>query len=127
MRRLLTCGFFIFLLAACQNQTPGVAPGSGAAASQAPAGPPKEFKLEGDVLSVDKEKKSATIKHGAIEGYMPAMTMSYPIPDPADLEKIKAGDHVTTTVFDDQAQFKYWVGNITVGQPAAPVGEPATK
>jgi Cu/Ag efflux protein CusF len=120
MRRSLGYGLLIVLLSGCQNQSPPKAPepGSVSAAPQAPAGPPKEFKLEGDIVSVDKEKKSATIKHGPIEGYMSAMTMSYPIPDPADLDKIKAGDHITATVYDDRAQSKYWVGNIKVGEPA---------
>ena len=122
MRRTLHSGLLFLLLSGCQNQgqpPAPAAPASEPAVSQAPAAPPKEYKLEGDIISVDKESKKATIKHGAIEGYMAAMTMAYPIPDQADLDKIKAGDHITATVYDSAADARYWVGNIQVGEPAA--------
>ncbi len=63
---------------------------------------------------MDKEKKAAVIKHGEIEGDMSAMSMSYPVPEDVDLEKIKPGDKVTATVYDNKAEGKYWVGNIAV-------------
>ena len=86
------------------------------AAGQAPVAETKEFKLEGEIVSIDAEKKSAVIKHGNIEGYMSAMTMPYPVPEQADLDKIKAGDKVTATVYDNKAEGKYWVGNIEVAK-----------
>ena len=122
MRRSIGYGLLVLLLCGCQGQTQSRAAepsASGAQAAQTPSGPPKEFKLEGEIISVDPDKKAATVKHGPIEGYMAAMTMSYPIPDSAELAKIKAGDHITATVFDDQATSKYWLGNIQVGAPAA--------
>src|SRR5690242_14021496 len=121
MRRLLGFGILILLLSGCQSQTPPAKPESAAApaASQKPAEPPKEYKMEGDIISVDKEKKTATIKHGPIQNYMAAMTMAYPVPDQADLDKIKAGDHITATVYHNEADFKFWVGNIQVGEPAS--------
>ena len=118
MKRLLICGLSALLLWACRAQSPPPAQPSEPAVS-ATAGPPREYKLEGEIVSVDKEQKKATIKHGPIEGYMGAMTMAYPIPDAADLDKIKAGDHITATVYDSEAESKYWVGNIQVGEPPA--------
>jgi protein SCO1 len=85
-------------------------------AEQAPAAETKEYKLEGEIVSVDKEKKAAVIKHGDIEGYMGAMTMPYPVPEEVDLAKIKPGDKVTATVYDNKAEGKYWVGNIEVAK-----------
>jgi Cu/Ag efflux protein CusF len=76
----------------------------------------------GEIISVDREGKKATIKHEKIEGYMAAMTMSYPIPEQVDLDKIKDGDRITATVYDSEAESRYWVGNIEVQ-----VGEPAAK
>jgi Cu/Ag efflux protein CusF len=120
MRRSLGYGLLILLLSGCQNrnQPQTSEPAAASAAAQPSSGPPAEFKMEGDIVKVDKENRTATIKHGPIEGYMSAMTMSYPVPDQADLDKIKPGDHITATVYDDKAQSKYWVGNINVGEPA---------
>ena len=117
MRRLLASGIFILSLVGCQNQTQ--TPPQAQPVVSAPAAAPKEFQMEGEIISVDKEQKKATIKHGAIEGYMSAMTMAYPIPEQADLDKIKPGDHITATVYDSEADAKYWVGNIQVGAPAS--------
>jgi Cu/Ag efflux protein CusF len=74
----------------------------------------QEYKLDGEIVSVDKDKKSAVIKHEEIQGFMAAMTMSYPIPEQADLDKIKAGDRITATVYDQRAESKMWLGNIQV-------------
>ena len=116
MRRSVRYALLLFLLSGCQPQNTSTAPQT-PVISQAPSGPPKEYRLVGEIINVDMEGKKATIKHEAIEGYMGAMTMSYPIPEQADLDKIKAGDKITATVFDSEV--RYWVGNIQVGEPAA--------
>ena len=122
MRRLLRDCLVVLVLSGCQNQSqpPAQQPVVNApAASQEPAAPPREYTLVGEVVSVDKAAKKATIKHEKIEGYMPAMTMSYPIPEQEDLDKIKAGDRITATVYDSEADPPYWIGKIQVGEPAA--------
>ena len=122
MRRPLGYSLVILVLSGCQgpSQPPAQQPAvSAPAVSQEPAAPPKEYTLVGEIVSVDKEAKKATIKHEKIEGYMPAMTMSYPIPEQEDLDKIKAGDRITATVYDSEADPPYWVGKIQVGEPAA--------
>ena len=122
MRRFVHYGLIISVLSGCQspNQPPASQPVvSAPAASQEPAAPPKEYMLVGEIISVDKDAKKATIKHERIEGYMAAMTMSYPIPEQEDLDKIKVGDHITATVYDSEADARYWVGKIQVGEPAA--------
>lgn len=117
MRHSLLSVLLILTVSACQPQTPP-APAVAPAASE-PAGPPKEYQLVGEIISVDAAAKKATIKHEAIQGYMPAMTMSYPIPEQADLDKIKPGDRITATIFDSDADSRYWIANIQVGEPAA--------
>ena len=125
MRRSLVGGLLIFLLFGCQDQTEtqNTSTPSGSAASTPESNaPPTEYPLVGEIVSVDRAAKKATIKHEKIEGYMAAMTMSYPIPDQADLDKIKEGDQITATVYDSEADARYWIGKIEVQ-----VGEPAAK
>ena len=118
MKRLAGIAVLALTVWSCAPSEPAPPPAApaegGSAVEQAPAPEMKEYKLEGEIISVDKAKKAAVIKHGDIEGYMPAMTMSYPVPEDVDLEKIKAGDKVTATVYDNKAEGKYWVGNIAV-------------
>ena len=39
----------------------------------------KRYQFKGKVVAVDKTAKKATIDHEAVEGYMSAMTMDFPI------------------------------------------------
>ena len=106
MKRLIGCAILGLLVFGCGPSQPS-APSQ--QATQA-----REFKLDGEIISVDKDKKTAVIKHGNIEGFMAAMTMSYPVPEPRDIEKIKAGDHITATLYDEPKENRMWVGNIQV-------------
>jgi protein SCO1/2 len=47
------------------------------AAAQAPG--ERRFPLTGEVLSVDRAKKVLTVRHNEVVGYMPAMTMEFPV------------------------------------------------
>lgn len=50
---------------------------------------------EGEVRKVDRAAKKITLKHGPIPNVdMPAMTMVYPVQDPALLDKAKPGQKV---------------------------------
>ena len=50
---------------------------------------------EGEVRKVDKPAKKITLKHGPVPNIdMPAMTMVYPVKDPALLDKAKPGQKV---------------------------------
>jgi Cu/Ag efflux protein CusF len=49
----------------------------------------------GEVRRVNAEAKKITIAHGPLKAFdMPAMTMPFPVKDPALLAKVKAGDKV---------------------------------
>ena len=75
-----------------------------------PAGPVKEYKIEGDILKVNPAEQSATIKHKPIEGWMGAMTMDYPIKTKDDMSRLHVGDHINGTVYVQGEE--YSVGNI---------------
>ncbi|MEO8071083.1 MAG: copper-binding protein, partial [Acidobacteriota bacterium] len=50
------------------------------ASCRAPAKPAvKQYPLEGQILAVLPDQGRITIKHGDIAGFMPAMTMTYPV------------------------------------------------
>jgi Cu/Ag efflux protein CusF len=50
---------------------------------------------EGQVRRVNAETKRVTLAHGPLKAFdMPAMTMAFPVKDPAQLAKLKEGDKV---------------------------------
>jgi hypothetical protein len=57
-----------------------------------------EYLLEGQVLSIALDRKEASIKHDAINGFRPATTMSYNVPDAGELAVLKPGDLITATL-----------------------------
>jgi Cu/Ag efflux protein CusF len=59
----------------------------------------KPIAFSGQVKSVDLKLQTVEIKHGPIPGYMPAMTMDYPIEDKALLRQLKPDDKITATVY----------------------------
>lgn len=80
------------------------------------AEPVKEYKIVGDIVKVNPSEQSATIKHKAIEGWMPeAMTMDYPIRNKEEMSKLHPGDHITGTVYVQGEE--YSVGNIQATPP----------
>ncbi len=96
--------FFILLLAfalcACKDR----------AAKPASNAPIEKYQLEGEVLTLDPQGHIAKIKHREIKGWMEAMTMEYSIKDPAEFDKLRAGDRITATVFVQG--LNYWLGDI---------------
>jgi protein SCO1/2 len=55
----------------------------------------KNFEVKGVVIEVKPKEKSIEIKHEAIPGYMPAMTMPFDVKDVKELSGLKAGDRVS--------------------------------
>jgi Cu/Ag efflux protein CusF len=70
--------------------------------------PLRRYELKGVVLKL--EGKVATIKHEAIGDWMGAMTMDFPVKEPADLAKLKEGAQVNATLFVQG--FDNWVGEV---------------
>ncbi|SRR5581483_3052345 len=67
---------------------------------------------KGLVRAVDTTGKTVTIEHNTVPGVMDAMTMQYPVADPASLRTIAVGDSVHFTL-QDLGQGNYRVTNIT--------------
>jgi protein SCO1/2 len=66
----------------------------------------RDYPLTGEVIRVKADRTEITIKHGDIKGFMPAMTMPFPIKNPALLEGLAAGDLVKATlVVTDEESF----------------------
>jgi protein SCO1/2 len=57
--------------------------------------PEKRYPIQAEVISSNPERQMITVKHGDIPGLMPAMTMSYMVADPKQIEKLGAGDKIT--------------------------------
>jgi protein SCO1/2 len=57
--------------------------------------PEKHYSIQGEVISADPAKKLLTVKHGDIPGLMPAMTMTYQVAAPRDIESLQPGDKIT--------------------------------
>jgi protein SCO1/2 len=57
--------------------------------------PEKHYPIQGEVISADPAKKLLTVKHGDIPGLMPAMTMTYQVAAPREIESLQPGDKIT--------------------------------
>jgi protein SCO1/2 len=55
----------------------------------------QRYALRGEIISLTPGGTSVSVKHGDIPGYMPAMTMSYPLADPKEARDLHAGDKIT--------------------------------
>ena len=101
MQRTLTACLLLplLLLCACQRQPPQET---------------RQYSLRGEIIRLDPQARAATIKHEKIDGWMEAMTMDFPVKDEAEFQKLKAGDHITATVF--VTGMEYHIGNIQIQQ-----------
>jgi protein SCO1/2 len=90
----------------------------------------KRYTLKGKVISVDKAKKTATIEHGDINDYMPAMTMPFPIHADWVWDDLTPGAEIhADLVVDETAKEPYFLENIAIvaapnpNQPTPPIDE----
>jgi Cu/Ag efflux protein CusF len=63
-----------------------------------PPAPGRRYRLAGTVTSVDAAAERLVIQHGAIPGFMGAMTMSYDAGKHEDLHKLAVGDEIESDV-----------------------------
>jgi Cu/Ag efflux protein CusF len=61
---------------------------------------PAEHVFSGKVEAVSGSTGKLTVNHGAIEGWMGAMTMPYAVDKPESLNTVKVGDRIKATVYD---------------------------
>ena len=62
------------------------------------APPTQHFKLAGTVKSVDAANGRLVVQHDDIPGFMQAMTMSYEVRKPEELQAVRAGDTIQSDV-----------------------------
>jgi Cu/Ag efflux protein CusF len=53
----------------------------------------------GRVESIDMKLGTVAVQHGPIPGYMPAMTMDYPVDSDVTLRSLRPDDRITATVY----------------------------
>lgn len=81
----------------------------------------KRYPLKGKVVSVDIAKQKAAINHEKIEGFMEAMTMSFPIYDADVLQTLSPNADLKAELIVN-GDGDYWLENvvITAANPNAP-------
>ncbi|MBV8843638.1 MAG: copper-binding protein [Bryobacterales bacterium] len=70
----------------------------GICAAQSP--PKKAHIFHGKVEKVNAGAKTVTVNGEKVEGWMGAMTMDYKVDGASILNKVKAGDQISATVYD---------------------------
>ena len=75
-----------------------------------PAPPMRQYPMHGQIVAIDAQSHTATIKHDKIGDWMGAMTMEYPIKSDADWKKLAVGFQIDATVFVSDAG--YFVGDV---------------
>lgn len=75
------------------------------------AKPPVEYQMRGEVVKVDPSAQLATIKGEEIQGWMPAMTMEYPIKDKQEFQKLKVGEQIQAKVVVQGTD--YWLATVS--------------
>lgn len=87
----------------------------------------RHYPLIGKVVAVNKEKKSATIEHKDIPGYMEAMTMEFPIHADWVWNDLTPGSEIhAELVVDNNAKDPFWLENIGIVSAPNP-NNPAPK
>jgi protein SCO1/2 len=88
--------------------------------------------MTGVVSSVNRAVREAVVAHDDIPGFMPAMTMPFPIGDDAVLGQLKRGDQIAGTLVVGETYFRLVEVKVTraapadvpAAAPAAPADEP---
>jgi Cu/Ag efflux protein CusF len=78
----------------------------------------RRYGFHGEVMALNPQEHTATIKHGKIGDWMAAMTMEYPIKNEADWKKLSVGEQIDATVFVNDAS--YYIGDVRVTRAAPP-------
>ena len=120
MRTFILFLFLVLAFSACKDRTN----------SNVNSSAGKRFPFKGKVVSVDRAAKKATIDHDAVEGYMDAMTMEFPIHADWVWDELKPGAQIRAElVVDSAAKDPFYLENIGIiaapdpNQPAPPVNE----
>ena len=79
----------------------------------------KHYKLTGQVLAKNEVAAQASIDNDNIPGFMPAMTMNYPVKDPQGLQRVQPGDRITADVVVQNGSSNFWLEHVTITDESA--------
>ncbi len=101
-----------------------------AACGGSPSATETTYQLQGQILSVAPERKETVVKHEEITGFMEAMTMPYYVRDSRDIDGLRPGDLITSTLVVENSGRAYLkdikkVGDAPLERTAATAGSPA--
>jgi protein SCO1 len=71
----------------------------------------KHYALRGRVISKDASAQQLTVDNEDIPGFMPAMTMPYPVKDPQGLDAVQPGDQISADV---EVKDGYWLQHLAI-------------
>jgi len=89
--------------------------------------PATRYRLEGRVVSVDIEGRTLGVAHEEIPGFMPAMTMEFPVraKEAVLLPNVAPGDEVSATLAVSAS--RHWIEDLVVVKKGAPVPGPSAQ
>ena len=67
----------------------------------------KEFAFRGKVESIDTKTKTMSVNGENVQGWMPAMTMTYGVDKEDVINQVKVGDQITAKVHDGDLKTLY--------------------
>lgn len=81
--------------------------------------PPREYPVVGQIIRIDRATNHVTIRHEDIKGFMPGMTMPFPVKDAALLDGREPGDLIEATLLVQDTSA--WIGSLRkTGHQALP-------
>ena len=74
----------------------------------------KQYSLKGQLLARNDSTGQLTVDNDEIPGFMPAMTMIYPVKDAQGLQQVQPGDRITAVVVVENGGTNYWLEHIAI-------------
>ena len=115
-------GFLFLVIMAAIIAAPGSLLTAHAAQDKADQKGKKEFAFRGKVESIDTKTKTMSVNGENVQGWMPAMTMTYGVDKEDVINQVKVGDQITAKVYDGD----FILHDVQVVPPKSPAKVKAT-
>ena len=121
---VLACALLL-LSPACRDQSP--APSAAGGAARNTSVKMEVYPVKGEVRELKADGKTVVVKHEAVEGYMPAMTMPFEVKNTNELRGLAPGDLVAFRMLVTKEEG--WIDQVKVlksthqNPPSAPIRE----